>query len=55
MQDMIEKVSEPALRVPARVGRALEANDHAKYFLALLQAARAQADSTATLRLVTWA
>jgi uncharacterized protein Yka (UPF0111/DUF47 family) len=47
VQDVIEDMAEPALLVPERVARALEANDHAKYFLALLQAARARGDDPA--------
>ena len=41
------ELGESALALPARIGGALAANDRAKYFLALLQTARAQADDPA--------
>lgn len=41
---MLEELGHADLVLPALVGRGLEANDRAKYFLSLLQAARAHAD-----------
>lgn len=42
--DVLEELGEPTLLLPTLVNRGLEANDHAKYFLSLLQAARSRAD-----------
>jgi len=41
--DIAEEMGEQALLLPSLVNRALEANDRAKYFLTLLQAAQAHA------------
>jgi uncharacterized protein Yka (UPF0111/DUF47 family) len=43
-QDIAIELGEQALLLPTLVNRALEANDRAKYFLTLLQAARSHAD-----------
>ena len=42
--EVLEELGHADLVLPALVGRGLEANDRAKYFLSLLQAARAHAD-----------
>ena len=44
-REVLEELSVPALLLPALVGAGLEANDRSKYFLALLQSARARADA----------
>lgn len=41
---VVEELGEDSLLLPALVNQGLEANDRAKYFLSLLQTARAQAD-----------
>ena len=41
----IDELGEPALLVPVLLARALDANDRAKYLLALLQAARVEPTS----------
>lgn len=43
-QDVVSELGERILLLPSLVNRGLEANDRAKYFLTLLQAARAHAD-----------
>ena len=43
-RDVVDELGERALLLPSLVNRGLEANDRAKYFLTLLQAARAHAD-----------
>lgn len=42
--DIVDSLGQPALALPTLVTRGLQANDQAKYLLALLQAARARAD-----------
>ncbi len=42
--DIVRELGEPALVLPALVNKALEANDRAKYYLTLLQAAAANAE-----------
>lgn len=44
-QHIVEEIGESALLLPALLNRGLEANDRAKYFLTLLQAARSRADT----------
>lgn len=44
-QHIVEEIGESALLLPALLNRGLEANDRAKYFLTLLQAARSRADA----------
>src|ERR1035437_11107600 len=43
-QEILQDLDEPSLVLPSLVNRGLEANDRAKYLLALMQAARAHAD-----------
>lgn len=43
-QEILQDLGEPSLVLPLLVNRGLEANDRAKYLLALLQTARAHAD-----------
>ena len=43
-REIIQDLGEPSLILPDLINRGLEANDRAKYFLALVQAARAHAD-----------
>ena len=43
-QEILQDLGEPSLVLPLLVNRGLEANDRAKYLLALMQAARAHAD-----------
>jgi len=43
-QEIVEDLGESSLVLPELINRGLEANDRAKYLLALIQAARAQAD-----------
>ncbi len=47
-REVIEELGESTLLVPALVAGGLEANDRAKYFLTLFQAAREHADSPST-------
>ncbi len=44
---VVEELGEPTLLLPSLVGRGLDANGRAKYFLTLLQTARAHADDPA--------
>ncbi len=48
-RDVLEELGESTLLLPSLVASGLEANDRAKYFLTLLQAARAHADSPSTV------
>ena len=43
-QEIVQDLGESSLVLPELINRGLEANDRAKYLLALIQAARAQAD-----------
>jgi len=43
-QEIVQDIGESSLVLPVLINRGLEANDRAKYFLALTQAARAHAD-----------
>src|ERR1035437_7010502 len=43
-QEILQDLDEPSLVLPSLVNRGLEANDRAKYLLALMQTARAHAD-----------
>ena len=44
-QDVLEELGESALVLPSLINRGLEANERAKYLLALLQTARSQCDA----------
>ncbi len=46
-REVVEELGEESLILPSLVNRGLEANDRSKYFLSLLQAARAHADEPA--------
>jgi len=43
-QEIVAEIGEAELLVPARIARSLAANDEVKYYLALLQTARSNAD-----------